>query len=75
MKWIGTFGFVALSLTLAACSTGEAQPTPPLTLVTKAALPDEPEPARLSGAQILAQQPQEVQEAVKQHHQDGAWRV
>jgi len=74
MKCIGTFGFVALSLTLAACSAQQTPP-PPLTLVTKAAPSPEPEPAPLTGAQMLAQQPQEVREAVKQHQQDGAWQV
>jgi type IV secretion system protein TrbG len=73
MKRIGKFGFIALSLTLGACSAKQAPP--PLTLVTKAVPPPEPEPAPLSGAQLLAQQPQEVQEAVKQHQQDGAWQV
>ncbi len=75
MKFIGKFGFIALSLTLGACSTKQAPPPPPLTLVTKAVPPPEPEPAPLTGAQLLAQQPQEVQEAVKQHQQDGAWQV
>ena len=74
MKYIGTFGFVVLSLALAACSAKQTPP-PPLTLVTKAAPSPEPEPAPLTGAQILAQQPQEVREAVKQHQQDGAWQV
>jgi hypothetical protein len=68
MKCIGTFGFVALSLTLAACSAQQTPP-PPLTLVTKAAPSPEPEPAPLTGAQILAQPPQEVREAVKQHRE------
>src|SRR5271170_6389081 len=75
MNFIGKFGFIALSLTLGACSAKQAPPPPPLTLVTKAVPPPEPEPAPLTGAQILAQQPQEVQEAVKQHQQDGAWQV
>src|SRR6266852_8136172 len=75
MKFIGKFGFIALSLTLGACSANQAPPPPPLTLVTKATRPPEPEPALLSGAQILAQQPKEVQEAIKQHQQDGAWQV
>ena len=75
MKFIGKFGFIALSLTLGACSAKQAPPPPPLTLVTKAVPPPEPEPAPLTGAQLLAQQPQEVQEAVKQHQQDGAWQV
>jgi type IV secretory pathway VirB9-like protein len=75
MKFIGKFGFIALSLTLGACSTKQAPTPPPLTLVTKAVPPPEPEPAPLTGAQLLAQQPQEVQEAVKQHQPDGAWQV
>jgi type IV secretion system protein VirB9 len=69
-----TFGCVALSLTLGACASQQPAP-PPLTLVTKAAPPPEPEPAPPTGAQLLAQQPEEVQEAVKQHQQDGAWQV
>ena len=36
MKFIGKFGFIALSLTLGACSAKQAPPPPPLTLVTKA---------------------------------------
>ena len=75
MKFIGKFGFIALSLTVGACSAKQAPPPPPLTLVTKAVPPPEPEPAPLTGAQLLAEQPQEVQEAVKQHQQDGAWQV
>lgn len=75
MKFIDKFGFIALSLTLGACSAKQPPPPPPLTLVTKAVPPPETEPAPLTGAQLLAQQPQEVQEAVKQHQQDGAWQV
>src|SRR5271154_288968 len=75
MKFIGKFGFIALSLTLGACSAKQAPPPPPLTLVTKAEPSPEPEPAPLTGAQLLAQQPLEVQEAVKQHQQDGTWQV
>ena len=75
MKFIGKFGFIALSLTLAACSAKQASPPPPLTLVTKAVPPPEPDPAPLTGAQILAQQPREVQDAVKGHQQDGARQV
>jgi len=65
MKFISKFGFIALSLTLGACSAKQASPPPPLTLVTKAVPPPEPEPAPLTGGQLLVQQPQEVQEAVK----------
>ena len=75
MKGIVTVGCAALTLTLAACSAQQPAPPPPLTLVTKAAPPPEPEPALPTGPQLLAQQPQEVQEAVKQHQQDGKWQV
>ena len=74
MKGIGTFGIAALALTLAACSAQQPAP-PPLTLVTKGATPPEPEPAPVTGTQLLAKQPEEVQEAVKQHQQDGKWPV
>lgn len=75
MKCITTAGCVALALTLAACSAQQPAQPPPLTLVTKAAPPPEPEPAPPTGVQLLAQQPEEVQEAIKQHKQDGAWQV
>ncbi len=75
MKCIVTVGCVFLALTLAACSAQQPPPPPPLTLVTKAAPPPEPESAPPTGAQLLTQQPEEVQEAVKQHQQDGKWPV
>ncbi|MBF6570923.1 MAG: hypothetical protein IVW54_18825, partial [Candidatus Binataceae bacterium] len=75
MKLIVTLGIVALSLTLAACLAQQSSQPPPLTLVTKAAPPSEAEPAPPTGAQLLAQQPAEVQEAVKQHQQDGKWQI
>ena len=74
MKGIAIVGCTALALTLAACSAQQPAP-PPLTLVTRAAPPPVPEPAPLTGAQLLAQQPKEVQEAVKQYRQDGKWPV
>jgi type IV secretion system protein VirB9 len=75
MKCIVAISSVAVALTIGACSAHQPSPSPPLTLVTKATRPPEPEPALLSGAQILEQQPKEVQEAIKQHQQDGAWQV
>ena len=48
MKFIGKFGFIALSLTLGACSAKQAPPPPPLTLVTKAVPSPQPEPAPLT---------------------------
>jgi type IV secretory pathway VirB9-like protein len=74
MKAIIIVGCAALVLTLAACPAQQPAP-PPLTLVIKAAQPSDQEPAPLTGAQLLAQQPKEVQEAVKQHQQDGKWTV
>ncbi|MBF6570377.1 MAG: TrbG/VirB9 family P-type conjugative transfer protein [Candidatus Binataceae bacterium] len=74
MKGIVTVGCAALVLTLAACAAQQPAP-PPLTLVTKATPPPQPEPAPLTGAQLLAQQPEEVQEAIKQNQQDGKWPV
>ena len=75
MKAIVTVGCATLALTLAACSAQQPASPPPLTLVTTAAQPSEPEPAPPTGPQLLAQQPQEVEEAVKQHQQDGKWAV
>jgi len=74
MKCTRTIACVALALTLAACSAQQAPP-PPLTLVTKATPPPESEPSPLTGAQLLAQQPEEVQAAVKQHQQGGTWQT
>ena len=64
MKFIGKFGFIALSLTLGACSAKQAPPPPPLTLVTKAVPPPEPEPAPLHPAHpsYSHNSPKEVQE-------------
>jgi len=74
MKSIVTVGCSALALTLSACSTQSSAP-PRLNLLTKGAPAPEPEPAPLTGAQLLAQQPEEVQEAIKQHQQGGKWSV
>ena len=74
MKYIGA-GSVTLALLLSACAS-QQPPTPPLLkLVTESpAEPSAPQPPP-TGAQLLAQQPSEVQAAIKEHQQDSKWRV
>src|SRR6266852_7251581 len=67
---------VTLALLLSACASQQQPPTPPLLkLVTES--PSEPSatPPPPTGAQLLAQQPSEVQAAIKEHEQDGKWAV
>src|SRR5260370_42270513 len=67
---------VTLALLLSACASHQQPPTPPpLKLVTES--PSEPSATRppLTGAQLLAQQPSEVQAAIKENEQDGKWPV
>src|SRR6266851_3762382 len=67
---------VTLALLLSACASHQQPPTPPpLKLVTES--PSEPSatPPPLTGAQLLAQQPSEVQTAIKEHEQHGKWLV
>src|SRR5271168_2228731 len=67
---------VTLALLLSGCASQQQPPgPPPLKLVTQS--PSEPSatPPPLTGAQVLAQQPSEVQGAVKEHEQDGKWQV
>jgi P-type conjugative transfer protein TrbG len=65
-----------LALWLSACGSQQQLPgPPPLKLVTES--PSEPSvtPPPPTGAQLLAQQPSEVQAAIKEHEQDGKWLV
>jgi type IV secretion system protein VirB9 len=55
------------------CSNRQTQP-PPLSVATEAPLvTEEKEPAPLTGAQLLAQQPAEVQAAIKEHQAGDDW--
>jgi type IV secretion system protein VirB9 len=75
MKFIAA-GSLTLALVLSACASRQQPPTPPpLKIVTEA--PAEPRAAQPppTGAQLLAQQPAEVQAAIKEHQQDGKWPV
>src|ERR1700675_1333224 len=67
---------VTLALWFSASGSQQQTPAaPPLKLVTEC--PSEPSasPPPPTGAQLLAQQPSEVQAAIKEHEQDGKWPV
>jgi len=67
---------VTLALLLSACASQQQPPTPPpLKLVTESPSQPSAAPPPLTGAQLLAQQPSEVQTAIKKHQQDGKWPV
>jgi P-type conjugative transfer protein TrbG len=74
MKRFATVGTLTLALTLGACASQPPPPPPPLKLVTEAALKSETPPPP-TGAELLAEQPPAVQEAVKVHRQGGKWPV
>jgi type IV secretion system protein TrbG len=74
MRRIAMAGTLTLALTLGACAAQQPPAPPPLNLVTEAQQP-EAAPAPPTGDQLLAQQPSEVQEAIKEHQQDGKWPV
>lgn len=75
MNYCVKFGCIVLSLRLVACSAKETRTQPPQTLTSKAAPAPQPDPAQPTGEQVLAEQPKQVQEAVKHHQQGGAWPV
>jgi len=75
MKYIAA-GSVTIALLLSACASQQQPVTPPpLKLVTEAPAEPSATPPLPTGAQLLAQQPSEVQGAIKEHQQDGKWRV
>jgi type IV secretion system protein VirB9 len=73
MKRINTACTLAFVFALGGCAA-QATP-PPLKLVTDAAPPQEAAPAPPTRAELLSQQPREVQEAIKDHENGGKWRV
>src|SRR5437899_1457111 len=73
MRAVVAAGSIALAFTIASCAAKTPPPPPPLTLVTSDAANPEPPPASLTGAQILAQQPSEVRQAVRRHADSGEW--
>lgn len=75
MRHIASACTLALALTLGACAAQQPPAPPTLNLVTEAPPQPESTPARPTRAKLLAQQPAEVQTAIKQHQQDGQWPV
>jgi P-type conjugative transfer protein TrbG len=75
MKRIATAGTLTLALTLGGCAAKQPPAPPPLKLVTEAAPKQDAAPPPPTGAQLLAQQPREVQAAVREHQQNGKWPV
>src|SRR5260370_15551724 len=76
MRRIAMAGSFALALMLGACAALQKQPPaepPPLKLVTHAEPQAESTPAPPTGAEILAQQPAEVREAIEEHAKSGKW--
>jgi hypothetical protein len=73
MRRIAIAGTVALALTFGACAAKQPPAPPPLNLVTEA----EPKaaPAPPSPEEILAAQPPEVQQAIKEHDKSGDWPI
>jgi hypothetical protein len=71
MKSIAAGG-VTLALFLSACASQQQSPAPPsLKLVAEAPTDSGAMPPPPTGAQLLAQQPAEVQAAIKEYQQDG----
>ena len=75
MKRIKTAGTLTLALALGGCAAKQPPTPPPLKIVTEAAPKQDATLPPPTGAELLAQQPREVQEAVKDHQQDGKWPV
>ncbi len=74
MRRIAMVGSFALML--GACASLQTQrpaEPPPLTLVTHVEAQAEPTPVPPTGAELLAQQPAEVREAIKLHAKSGRW--
>jgi type IV secretion system protein VirB9 len=66
---------VALTISLAACAAQQPPAPPPLRMVTETAPKPAATPPPPTGAQLLAEQPPEVQQAIKDHRDDGKWPV
>jgi len=75
MKRFGTAAIFTLTLTLAACALHQAPPPPPVKIVRDAAPKPAATPAAPTAAEILAQQPPEVQAAFREHEKGTDWRT
>jgi hypothetical protein len=74
MRRTAIAGAFSLALTLGGCATKQPAP-PPHKLVTEADPVVEAAPAPPTQQQILAEQPPEVQQAVKAHDKHGNWSI
>ncbi|HVB01877.1 MAG TPA: TrbG/VirB9 family P-type conjugative transfer protein, partial [Acidimicrobiales bacterium] len=69
-----TAGIFTTALMLGACAAQQPPAPPPLNLAVETA-PKPDTPSSPTGAQLLAAQPSEVRQAIKEHAQDGQWAV
>ncbi|MBF6569387.1 MAG: P-type conjugative transfer protein TrbG [Candidatus Binataceae bacterium] len=74
MRQVMTAGIFTTALVLGACAAQQPPAPPPLNLAVETA-PKPDTPPSPTGAQLLAAQPSEVQQAIKEHAQDGQWAV
>ena len=75
MRRIAIAGIVTLALTFEACAAKQPPAPPPLNLVTEAEPKPEAPPAPPTAEQVLAAQPPEVQQAIKEHDKSGVWPI
>src|SRR6266436_3690813 len=66
---------VGLALVLGGCAALRPAPPPPPKVAVEAPLKTESLPPPPTGAELLAAQPYQVQDAVKQHEQSGKWLI
>src|SRR6266478_9436497 len=75
MKYLAA-ATLTLALVLSACASQNQIPSPPpLKLVTESPAEPSTTPPPPTREQLLAQQPSDVQAAIKEHQQDGKWPV
>ena len=74
MRRIAIAGTITVVLTLGACAAKKPLGPPPLNLVTEAEPKPEAPPAPPTAEQVLAAQPPEVQQAIKEHDKSGDWQ-
>ncbi|HLW72036.1 MAG TPA: P-type conjugative transfer protein TrbG [Candidatus Binataceae bacterium] len=75
MRRIAIAGTITLALTLGACAAKQPPTPPALNLVTEAEPKPEAPPAPPTAEQVLAAQPPEVRQAIKQHDNSGDWPI
>jgi len=66
---------IGLAVSLTACAAQQPVAPPPLRIVTEAAPKAAATPAPPTGAELLAEQPPEVQQAIREHRDGGKWPV